>query len=874
MDRRPFNVLSLCSGGGGLDLGIRSAVPTARTVCYVEREAFPIAVLEARMQDQLLDAAPIWTDVATFDGKPWRGVVDCIAGGYPCFVAGTLILTREGYRPIESLAVGDTVLTHAGRWKAVTAVMRRDNAPIQTVEAGGSLTTRTTAEHPYYTRHKSFVWNNHRRSSDRTFGQPEWTAAANLTGNHFVGQVLPASRTDDKATDFWWLVGRYLADGWRRPDGADTGRVIICAGYKKADELECRISAAGYTAWRENDRTAVKFHITRTELWKFLAPFGAYAYGKTLPGFIFELPTDKARALLDGYATGDGSRQGRETRITTTSPYLALGVALLAQRTHGVVAGVRYQDLPNKCIIEGRECNQRGFYVITIPDRNRVAVVDGDYGWKRVRSSTPSGYDSVYNISVEDDESYVANGCIVHNCQPFSSAGKRLGEDDPRHLWPHIKRIIGEIQPEYCFFENVRGHLSLGFEQVWGDLRGLGYEVEAGLFSAEEVGAPHLRERLYILAKLADTGGRIQSRERRLGDVGGTAGRVQDSQEERKRLRNATWNGGTHRWNASVADAESQCQRESQYQAHTVTGEGQTREVPGVGSTPPLGHPNGAVCGHGHDGTQRLFPRSPEGDEGRGTTLPDADHGDAQSRLGFDPSRIPAKLDRSKKRSSGVTSGHAAQGDTGEILPLLWTKDGAEDIQRKVGGYGNLPTTALLRSDVLRPGSQARTAELSGSAQKVLEVTREEVRDLRNNGEPVSASHRLESGEQRFVQPDDAVRFLSHAVALGAWEDVTKVCSLSNLRSTLQRLRLVPETLSEVQETWRSLPSWDQGWAAAVAIGIEPWPAGPGTFQHEWEPPRISRDCPNRADRLKLLGNSVVPQTAALAWRTLFPRLQ
>ncbi|MCT4575092.1 MAG: DNA cytosine methyltransferase [Alphaproteobacteria bacterium] len=85
-------------------------------------------------------------------------------------------------------------------------------------------------------------------------------------------------------------------------------------------------------------------------------------------------------------------------------------------------------------------------------------------------------------------------------CQPFSVAGKRLAEKDPRHLWPEFARIIREVKPPICFFENVGGHLRLGFESVANDLRKMGYKVKAGLFTASEVGAPHKRERLFILA--------------------------------------------------------------------------------------------------------------------------------------------------------------------------------------------------------------------------------------------------------------------------------------------------------------------------------------------------------------------------------------
>ena len=77
-------VISICTGAGGLDLGFRLAHSAARTICYVEREAFPVVNLVAAMEADLLDAAPVWNDLGTFDGGPWRGVVDWLIGGIPC----------------------------------------------------------------------------------------------------------------------------------------------------------------------------------------------------------------------------------------------------------------------------------------------------------------------------------------------------------------------------------------------------------------------------------------------------------------------------------------------------------------------------------------------------------------------------------------------------------------------------------------------------------------------------------------------------------------------------------------------------------------------------------------------------------------------
>ena len=84
-------------------------------------------------------------------------------------------------------------------------------------------------------------------------------------------------------------------------------------------------------------------------------------------------------------------------------------------------------------------------------------------------------------------------------CQPFSAAGKRLGEDDPRHLWPFIRRHVQTIRPSRVFFENVEGHISLGLSTVISDLEEDGYRSAWGIFSAREVGAPHQRKRVYIL---------------------------------------------------------------------------------------------------------------------------------------------------------------------------------------------------------------------------------------------------------------------------------------------------------------------------------------------------------------------------------------
>jgi len=89
-------------------------------------------------------------------------------------------------------------------------------------------------------------------------------------------------------------------------------------------------------------------------------------------------------------------------------------------------------------------------------------------------------------------------------CQPYSTAGKRFGKEDDRHLWPEMLRVIREVQPCYVVGENVRGLLNwnegLVFDEVQADLEDSGYEVLPFLLPACAVNAPHERYRIWFAA--------------------------------------------------------------------------------------------------------------------------------------------------------------------------------------------------------------------------------------------------------------------------------------------------------------------------------------------------------------------------------------
>ena len=106
-------------------------------------------------------------------------------------------------------------------------------------------------------------------------------------------------------------------------------------------------------------------------------------------------------------------------------------------------------------------------------------------------------------------------------CQPYSHAGKRLGKEDDRHLWPEMLRAIREIQPRWVVGENVSGLVSwnggMVFDEVQNDLENEGYEVQPIILPAAAVNAPHRRDRVWFIAYSYSNGGQKNTKWQRKG---------------------------------------------------------------------------------------------------------------------------------------------------------------------------------------------------------------------------------------------------------------------------------------------------------------------------------------------------------------------
>ena len=134
-------------------------------------------------------------------------------------------------------------------------------------------------------------------------------------------------------------------------------------------------------------------------------------------------------------------------------------------------------------------CELEGFAQANLISKMEKGLLDAAPIWSDLKTFPYESFHGLVDILIAG-----------YPCQPFSAAGKRAGKEDPRHLWPWIADGIRLLQPRMCFFENVEGHISLGLSTVISDLEELGYAVSWGIFSASEVGAPHQRKRVFILA--------------------------------------------------------------------------------------------------------------------------------------------------------------------------------------------------------------------------------------------------------------------------------------------------------------------------------------------------------------------------------------
>lgn len=524
---KDFRFIDLFAGIGGLRAGFDRI--GGRCVFTSEWNTFSQKTYAENFED---DPEHVFNgDITKVDEKDIP-VHDVLLAGFPCFPAGTLVQRSDRLVPIEEIQEGDMVYTHKRRFRKVVNIMSKDQAPLYDVKITGIPQFQTTSEHPFYVRKVSKKWNNEIRRYEREFGPPLWVNAKDLTAEHYA--ALPVDDDtgveDGNTTDFWYLVGRWLGDGWivehpRSERGREhqlVRKVMICTGKPDADNLAEIIKNGGYHATRAEEKTVVKFHISSYALVDFLKDFGRGAAGKCVPERIFQLSKNIQNSLLQGWIDSDGYRDADGSwAATSINRSMSLSMARIARNVYGRVACVKMSRVSPTKTIEGRVVNQKNQYHTTLKNKNHgLTFIEEGFAWVKVKRCVPSELqDTVFNFEVEEDNSYVAEGVVVHNCQPFSiagvskknSMGRAHGFADQTQgtLFFDVVRILRHHKPKVFLLENVKNLVSHDkgntFKVITETLDELGYDVSYRVISAKHW-VPQNRERIFIVGFRKDLG--------------------------------------------------------------------------------------------------------------------------------------------------------------------------------------------------------------------------------------------------------------------------------------------------------------------------------------------------------------------------------
>lgn len=456
----------------------------------------------------------------------------------PCFVKGTLVLTDEGYKEIQDIKIGDKVLTHNNKYQVVEKVGHKFSDDIYRIKSMVSPETICSGNHPFYTRRFRRINRiiDGKTKSIRQFSNPEWIEARHLDKNCYLGYAINTearlplwngvinnmwghNKRENVISamlgkpQFWYLMGRYVGDGWKKTSRDGNG-IVICCGGRHEDNLINAISELGFNYTKVSERTVRKYIISRNELYKFVDRYGYYAYGKHIDGSTLDLPAELLKHFLDGILESDGCYTQNTYKVTSVSKELIYGIAAIVAKVHKVHPRIYYFERNPKCVIEGREVNQRSSWTVcwhTDKRKQDHAFYEDSTIWFPIKEIEKlNTRETVFNIQVADDHSYTANGAIVHNCQDFSLSGKMRGGEEGSGtrsslLWECTKAI--EIKrPRFILFENVKGLVTKkfidGFRKWQARLDSLGYSNFAQILNAKDYGVPQNRERIFMISIL------------------------------------------------------------------------------------------------------------------------------------------------------------------------------------------------------------------------------------------------------------------------------------------------------------------------------------------------------------------------------------
>lgn len=433
--------------------------------------------------------------------------VDLIMHGSPCITEDSLILTRNGYKQYKDLKIGDYVLTKSNTWQKIAK--KFDNGVKMTyfLQGMGFENIHCTDNHKFYTRH--MYRKGHK--SVRCFEQPEFKEAKNITRKDYFG--VPVLKEEKEFytnnLDFWYMIGYYLGDGWLSCNSYD---IILACNDIKLEKLKRHLIQEKWKYTYHNNGTCYRFRFANKNIYDFILKYvGTGSFEKRICGEILSLPKEQLKSLIEGYIDSDGCRNNKYIQFSSVNRELIYGISCIINKIYHRPTSISKNIVPSTKVIEGRTVNQHDWYLLRFKeqdDKQDKAFYEDGYIWYPFTKLIKDKEQCVYNMEIENDHSYIIQGCISKNCQDFSLAGKQAGGDEGSgtrsSLMYETIRIVDKLKPKYVVWENVKNLLSKkhrhNFDAYLKTMENLGYKSYYQVLNAKDYLTPQNRERIFTIS--------------------------------------------------------------------------------------------------------------------------------------------------------------------------------------------------------------------------------------------------------------------------------------------------------------------------------------------------------------------------------------
>ncbi len=500
------------------DYGISSDYSTPMTIEQINRLKEP----QIRQIYNNIIATHNLVSVCNAKGKDFE-IVDTnkyeyiMTYSFPCFTANSLVLTNKGYKEIIDIKKGDEVLSHDNKYHKVVNCFNNGIHTCYSIKGMGIDEIQTTSNHKFYVREK--YRKGHK--AIRCFKEPVWKVVKDLSKNDYLGIAINSkekliTNIDLPTTqkEFWWLIGRYIGDGWLRHQYG----IIVCCDKQETQEITEKLSLLPFKYSVVSEKTANKIHIAKKSLGEFCRQFGQGAINKRLTNTILDLPTDFCKAFLDGYFSADGCKTNGVIKANSVSRELIYGIAQCVAKVYKTPYRIYKVKMPKTKIIEDRVVNQNDWYQLVFKTERKKqdkAFYENGYIWYPIKEITDIGKQQVYDIEVEDSHSFTVQNTIVHNCQDLSNAGLQKGMSKGSGtrsglLW-EVERILSELEnkPQILVMENVPQVIGSGaikdFAKWLERLEQFGYKNYYKVINGKYFGIPQNRERCFMVSVLGNS---------------------------------------------------------------------------------------------------------------------------------------------------------------------------------------------------------------------------------------------------------------------------------------------------------------------------------------------------------------------------------